>query len=401
MGFYNVCQSHDVDHLYKSACFSEANWLRGTECLFYSCIGSQRDLESDYHAKLWDPIRINVVLEDYTKAELEKMNWMAESDELPFHAYVSNIIWPEFLKARREYIKEGGNFKEYFRSCFNDHSELLTYQPWYLRVTKFSILEFPYVMEVAGTQKLRVMKVMGDQTNPFIWDCQLAPHRSQIDLIPSTGNIDPVTTYDKNAQVIGKAYTKQKNKHEKDTDIHPDPEHPEIDPFNPENWDTDFDPFPPETGDLTPPQPPVEVKPKPPVMEEPFDPLDPNMGIKPKPPDDEFIPLEPDVDNKPERPDDEFIPLEPDVDNKPEKPDDEFIPLDPDDDSNQKPQKPDEEFVPLNPDVDNKPEKPEEPDEPFEELGPDEYEKPDKPESPEEEDAPDDPTNPYLNMYPK
>ena len=292
MGFYNVAQAHDIDHLYKSACFSEANWLRGTECLFYPCKDYERDLESDFHSQLGDPVTVNVVLEDYTKAELEKLNWIAESDELPFHAYVSNIIWPEFVKARRAYTSETGTFKDFFTSCFNDKSELITNQPWYVRVSKFAILEFPYVMEVAGTQKFRVLKVLGDQTNPFIWDCQIAPHRDQVDLIPDTPDrADPVTNYNKNAQVVGYAFTKQKNRNEKPEEKYP----PDV--FMPEGGDKPdkpAEPVPPE-GD--------EPKPKPdnpdvfqPMEPEPPEGIEPPEEIGPEPPE----PLEPEEPTPPD-----------------------------------------------------------------------------------------------------
>lgn len=266
MSFYEIAQKHNVDHLYKSACFSEANWLRGTECLFYPCIEYKRDIESDFHAKLGDPVVINVALEEYSEAELEKMNYIAESDNLPFQAFISNIIWTEFIKARREYINQGNSFKDFFRSCFNEKSELITDQPWYVRVSKFAILEFPYIMEKAGTQKFRLMKIMGDQTNPFIWKCQIVPHRDQVDLIPSTTNIaDPVTTYDKTAPIVGKAFTKQKNLHTKPGDeFPPEPDLPAPDddefikPTDPEKEPEPEAPEPPDIDEPSEPEPPIE-----------------------------------------------------------------------------------------------------------------------------------------------
>ena len=284
MGFYDVNHKHNVDHLYKSACYSEANWLKGNECKFYPCINYDRDLESDYHAKLGDPVIVNVVLEDYTKAELEKLNWIAESDELPFHAYISNIIWPEFIKARKEFMSEGGSFKDYFNSCFNENGELVTDQPWYVRVSKFAILEFPYVMEVAGTQKFRVLKVLGDQTNPFIWDCQIAPHREHVDYIPETPWIDDVTNYRKDAKTVGKAYTKQTNYNEKSEEKYPPdkfmpeeelPEPPEIEGPEPPDGDEPSKPKPPDEFQPLEPEPPEGIEPPEEIKPEPPEPVEP------------------------------------------------------------------------------------------------------------------------------
>lgn len=350
MGFYSVSQNNDWEHLYRSACLSEGNWLRGDECIFYPCKSYKRDLGSDYHATLGDPITINVTLEDYSERELEKMNWIVEDDNLPYKAHISNIIWPEFIKFRRKCIDKGMSFKEALANCFDSHHILKNDQPWFIRVSKYSILEFPYRMEEAGSQKFRITKVTGDQTNPFIWLCTVVPHRDQYDLQPNTPDIaDTNTSYNPEHEVEGYSYLKHENREENPEDKEPPnpddklstlPSKPKV-PGNPEDPmplpnDKDVKPIPPkkDEGSSLPNKPDLSGPLKPNDLNKPdkFEPLPNDKDVKPLPPDEdseEFKPLPDDSDSEakpspPDNPDlDEFKPLPPEGESKePLSPDD-------------------------------------------------------------------------------
>lgn len=223
MGFYDSSFISDHEHLYEMACMSEANWLLGSECQFSSCRQYVRDIESDYIPEVDDPVTINIVLDEYPKRTLEKMNWLAEGEDLPYLAYISNIIFPKFVEFRRECSRLGIPPKKAFDQAFSNAKELLTLPDFYIRVSKFSLVELPYVIEVAGTQKFRVMDLQGDQLNPFIWICKLAPHRDQVDLIPNNGDfVDDHTSYNPDHEIVGHSFLKLPNKHASFTDNYPD-----------------------------------------------------------------------------------------------------------------------------------------------------------------------------------
>ena len=195
------------EDLYKAMSFTESHWLKGLRCIYYPCIESHRDVESDFHAKLGDPIEINITLEDFNKATQDKLNWRAEKDDIPYLAYISNINYPRMLSARKNLTHRGMSYKQamdkLFQSCFNDHDYEL-----YISVTKHAIVELPYWVNSYGTQKFRVTEVQADTIHNFMWYCKLATHRDHIDLLPETPEVDKHTTEDKEKWVVGNSYLK-------------------------------------------------------------------------------------------------------------------------------------------------------------------------------------------------
>lgn len=299
MGFYDITdtRNHNGEHLYLAARYSEANWLKGNLVKFYPNIEYHRDIESDYHAKLGEPVEINIVLEEYPQSELEKKNQIFETDDLPYQARISNIIWPRFLAYRRECQKRGMDPKAVFNSAYTDHGIVVVDADFYVRVSKFSIVEFPYTMEEYGTQRFRVTKVLGDQSDPFIWLCHLAPHRDQFDLLPNTEYVDNMTNYDPSRYQVGHTFLSIPNK-----------------------WERDEDKIPKHPRDIN--DSPIELSDIPPWY----------FGQEPKPPDDleypeedtdaedVFIPDENEPsDKKPDTPFEPELPDEPDI--APEPPD--------------------------------------------------------------------------------
>lgn len=206
MGLYHVQNTDTHEHLYEKANLAEANWLMGTECLFTPCLSYTRDIGSDPHPVMGEPISINIVFDDNPKSTLEKRNWLAEGEELPYLAYISSINYPKFKKFKSDAKESGQNLKQLFDRSFNPDGTPKDNVDFMISVSKFAMVELPYKMEVAGTQKFRVTDVQGDSVNPFIWLCKLAPHRDQIDVNPDTPEIDDKLSNDKDQAITGNIY---------------------------------------------------------------------------------------------------------------------------------------------------------------------------------------------------
>lgn len=150
---------------FHSMMFAEALHLQGDQCMLYQLEGKsdyvvEKDYANDPKPKYIDPVIIDVLLDTNPQAKLRKMNWLAESDDLPILAYVSN----------HAYRKP------------NDYEEIV--------VTQYCIIELPYSLRDLGTQKFIVTDVRSEGLHPLYWTCKLAPVRDQVDLDPSTPEVD-------------------------------------------------------------------------------------------------------------------------------------------------------------------------------------------------------------------
>lgn len=209
MSVYHVQETPTHEHLYEKANYSEANWLMGLECKFYGAINQKRDINSDPRLEYLDPVTINIYFDDNPKSKLRQRNWMAESDDLPYVAYISNIIYPKFREFKKHCKDLNLNLKEAFDNSFNPDGTPTDDNEFYINIRRYSIIELPYKMEVTGTQKLIITEIQGDSINPFIWSCKLAPYRDQVDLDPSTPEIDSkIPTEKPNEEVTGNVYLK-------------------------------------------------------------------------------------------------------------------------------------------------------------------------------------------------
>lgn len=210
MGFYNVQDMVTHEHLYEKANLSEANWLMGVQCKFYPCLSYERDINSDPNPVMGDPIDINIVFDDNPKSTLEKRNWLAEGDELPYLAYISNIDYPKFREFKKSCRDAGLDLKQEFDKLFTSTGEPSESNNFWIKVSKYAMVELPYKMEVNGTQFLRITDLQGDSVNPFIWLCKMAPHRDQVDLNPDTPEVDDKLSADQDQAITGNIFLKPK-----------------------------------------------------------------------------------------------------------------------------------------------------------------------------------------------
>jgi hypothetical protein len=183
MGYFNLQDRNNREHLYTESNIAEAHWLMGTACKFYPCKSYTRDLASDPHPEYDEPVDINIVFDDDPKTTLEKMNWLAEGEDLPFMAYISSIIYPKY-KEWKQQLRNTELSDEERSLLLNNHTSFT------LMVNKYSLIELPYVMQEQGTKMLMVTDLRGDTVNPLAWYCKLVPYRAQTDIDPTTPEID-------------------------------------------------------------------------------------------------------------------------------------------------------------------------------------------------------------------
>jgi hypothetical protein len=207
MSVYHVQETPEHEHLYASANMSEANWLMGVACKFTPCTDYFRDINSDPHPTYDETTYdINIHFDDNPKALLRSLNWLSEGEELPYVAYISNIIYPKFREFKKSCKEQGLNVKEAFDKSFNDDGTPSDTNNFYMIVSRYSLLELPYKMDVVGTQKFWVTDIQGDSVNPFIWICKLAPYREQVDVDPTTEKVDSKRSDDFGKSVTGNIY---------------------------------------------------------------------------------------------------------------------------------------------------------------------------------------------------
>lgn len=188
---YHPIDINTHEQLYHMANMAEANWLMGIPVTFYPCINHTRDIESDWYPQFSDPVEINILLDSNPKTTLDHMNWLAESEDLPFVAYISNINYPKFSEFKKNCDEKDINKKQAFDNSFKEDGITPTDDnPFYINVDKYSMVVMPYKVKTKGTQKFTVTDLQGDSINPFIWICKLAPYRDQFDLDSSTPEID-------------------------------------------------------------------------------------------------------------------------------------------------------------------------------------------------------------------
>lgn len=181
---YNLQTNNTYDHLYYASNIAESHWLMGIKSKFYECLEYERDSAGDYYGTFDDPQDISIVFEDNPRSVLEKMNWLAEGEELPYLVYISAIDYPKYKKWRDEtdLDKLSDEDKNYWLSN--------TDSPFLINVTKYSRVEIPYQMREVGTQLFTITQIRGDSVNPTVFTCKLVPHRGAIDMDESTPEID-------------------------------------------------------------------------------------------------------------------------------------------------------------------------------------------------------------------
>lgn len=156
----------------------------GIKCKFFECLSYNRDSAGDYYAEFGEEEEISITFEDSPRATLEKMNWLAEGEDLPYLAYISAINYPEFKKWRdnTDLDKVSGEDKNHWLSS--------TTSPFLINVTKYSRVELPYQMRESSTQLLTITEVRGDSINPTVFTCKLVPHRDAFDMDESTEEVE-------------------------------------------------------------------------------------------------------------------------------------------------------------------------------------------------------------------
>lgn len=184
MSLYHIQEAPIYEYLYRSANLSEAHWLYGTLVDFYPCLSYARDVSNDPHPVWSHPEKINIYFEENPKAKLRKLNWLADDENLPFLAYISNIIYPKFRQFKKQYNNDYKSIKAQFEKAFNEDGTPSETNSFYIPVRRYSKVVVPYKMEVSGEQKLIVTEITGDSTNPFIWTCKLVPYHEQVDMRP-------------------------------------------------------------------------------------------------------------------------------------------------------------------------------------------------------------------------
>ena len=209
MSLYEPANLSHAEELYKVMAFTEAHWLKGTRCTFTPCLSYSRDVESDFHPRMGEPVEINVAFEDLERATLDHENWRAEKDDIPIQAYISNVNYPVLLKERKRHQAEGKTFKEALEACFR-YDVLDRDAPWFVPVLPYSMVELPYQVHRLGTQKFRVTEVKADTFHELMWSCKLATHRDQVDLQPLTPDVvDNHTDYDPDRVIEGNSFLRR------------------------------------------------------------------------------------------------------------------------------------------------------------------------------------------------
>lgn len=209
MSVYEPSNMSGHESLYKIFEYSEANWLKGTRCIYTPCLNYTRDVEGDFYPEMGKPVQINVALEEFKQATLDKGNWRVEKDDTPYQAYVSNINYPVLLAERKRYQRQGMTFKEAMDRCF-EYDVLDRDAEWFVPVLPYSMIEIPYMVHQRGSQKFRITEVKADTLHEFMWYVKLATHRDQVDLQPETPDTtDNHTDYRPEEIVEGNSFLKR------------------------------------------------------------------------------------------------------------------------------------------------------------------------------------------------
>ena len=163
MGILSTSNSYND---YYSKRFAEALYLLGTEVKLYQLVNkSDADLKYDYASdplpKYMDPVSANILFDANPQAKLKKLGWLAEGEDLPLLAYISN----------HSKSKESSEYSD-------------------IVVTQYCLIEVPYSLRKSGTQKFIVTDILSEGLVGSYWTCKLAPYRESVDMDPSTPEVD-------------------------------------------------------------------------------------------------------------------------------------------------------------------------------------------------------------------
>lgn len=172
MSFYELKNSKSKEHLYVAANIAESYWMLGTECTLVPVKSTYRDLSGDPHNTYAESYVINIMFEDNPRAKLKALNWVAEGEDLPYLAYISQINYPKYLEWKTS-LRNPDLSPEEKALLLNDYSSFV------ITIEQFSLVEVPYEMQVNGSQVFEITNLQGDTINPLVWTCKLVPSRVQ------------------------------------------------------------------------------------------------------------------------------------------------------------------------------------------------------------------------------
>ena len=186
MGFYNILDINNSEHMYHMANMSEAHWLMGVTCTFIPCLSYTRDANSDPYPVLGNPVDINIVFDDNPKATLKKHNWLAEDEDIPYLANISSIVYDRYREWKKP-LTPAERKQKLRNGVYNQDGSIKSeFEDFVIKVSEYAIIEMPYRLNAEGVQKFSITDVKGDSINPFMWMCKLAPYHEPIDLMPES-----------------------------------------------------------------------------------------------------------------------------------------------------------------------------------------------------------------------
>lgn len=129
---------------------TEAVKLIGQDARLFQVDVENKDLYKDLYLKHRKSVDIGVIFEDDPKPVIKRMNWLLETEELPYVVYI---------------VAKDRGMKP-------------------LEIRENMLIEVDSVYGLKTTRVFRVSNVKGTSIDPIMWICKLVPHRPKVDLAP-------------------------------------------------------------------------------------------------------------------------------------------------------------------------------------------------------------------------
>lgn len=174
MGLLSMSQ---LEHNQWIEYMAESARLMGQECKLYTVKKRVDDINSDPYVEYNSPIPYNILFESQPKPVLKRLGWYNQDDDIPYIAYITAL---------------SDNYKS-------------------IKLTKYSVIEVPYVQIESSTSKFVITELKGNKINPLFWTVKLVPYTYNLES-PKV-NTNPEVEDDKSDTT--NSYLKYERKHKK------------------------------------------------------------------------------------------------------------------------------------------------------------------------------------------
>ena len=164
---YNPINLNNSESYYRASRISESFNLMGYEVTITPCLSYKLNNQGDpTDLKYGDPVKTFISLLSLSQVTLEKRGWITETN--PIVADISEVIFHKYKQWRDEEDQDPQKIDNFL-----------------MPITRYSIVNIPYMMQKLGDVNYVIMDIYGDDTRPLVWECQLAPVRDLTDADPT------------------------------------------------------------------------------------------------------------------------------------------------------------------------------------------------------------------------